>query len=381
MSEADYDNIYKSIENLYNTLPTTCNATFCPQADWAGCVLRMAGHDFMDYKDGEGGSDGCVDMEDVDNAGLAECLYQGEFGVSIADAFAGFCQTTSLADFLVIAAESVMTISRKHVTDHDAGRGAIDFKSNFQYGRTTAVNCAFAHGRLPNPENSCSAVNATFVQSMQLSWDEAAALMGVHTLGRAKIENSGYDGWWSDAENSRRFNNDYYVSLLLKGWGPEAAVDGNPNKNQWARIDAGTDEAVLGKEMMLNTDMCLFFTMDNDGSVEMDAATAAENDCLCAWSSSTRMQTASGKYMNGTFCGRHDIPGPSDFPRQRSICCGAEFDSRRDAHIDCGLVVKPLGPAANAVRDFANREEKWIASFMHVWQIATSNGFSLKKLT
>ena len=23
--------------------------------------------------------------------------------------------------------------------------------------------------------------------------------MGVHTLGRAKKENSGYDGWWSDA--------------------------------------------------------------------------------------------------------------------------------------------------------------------------------------
>jgi hypothetical protein len=27
---------------------------------------------------------------------------------------------------------------------------------------------------------------------------EATALMGVHTLGRCRIENSGYDGWWSN---------------------------------------------------------------------------------------------------------------------------------------------------------------------------------------
>ena len=29
----------------------------CPQADWAGCVLRMAGHDFVDFQWGAG--EGC----------------------------------------------------------------------------------------------------------------------------------------------------------------------------------------------------------------------------------------------------------------------------------------------------------------------------------
>lgn len=37
----------------------------------AGCVIRTAGHDFMDYRiDGGGGSDGCFNLKDPDNKGL-----------------------------------------------------------------------------------------------------------------------------------------------------------------------------------------------------------------------------------------------------------------------------------------------------------------------
>jgi len=381
MTEADYDSISSEIEGLYNSLPSACNATYCPQADWAGCVLRMAGHDFMDYRDGEGGSDGCVDMNDADNNGLAQCLHEGEFGISVADAFASWCTQISLADFLVIAAESVMTLSRKHVTCDDSSRSNISFKWQFQYGRTTALNCAFAHGRLPNPENSCGDVKTCFVDSMGLNWWESAALMGVHTLGRAHIENSGYNGWWSDFENSRRFNNDYYTSILLKGWGPEPAVNGNANKNQWKRIDQGVDEAGLGKEMMLNTDMCLYFKMDDDGDVDLNAATAVENDCLCTWASYVKVQQASNKYMNGTFCGSHNIPAASNFPLQRSICCGTNFTSPSDLYIDCGSVVQPKGPAVAAMHKFANDEDKWIKWFLRAWKKATGNGFWLKRLS
>lgn len=58
-----------------------------------------------------------------------------------------------------------------------------------------------------------------------------AAIMGAHTLGRAHPEFSGYNGYWSDTQNAGIFNNDYYISLVAKGWGPERAVGGNPNKN------------------------------------------------------------------------------------------------------------------------------------------------------
>lgn len=159
-------------------------------------------------------------MTDADNAGLAQCLYQGEFGVSIADAYADFCTSISLADFLVVAAEAVMGASRKHVTDADSSRSPIDFKSKFKFGRTTAKSCASAHGRLPNPENSCAAVQETFVESMGLSWAQAAALMGVHTLGRAQISNSGYNGWWSLCFAEPKFQQRLLRVHLGQGLGP-----------------------------------------------------------------------------------------------------------------------------------------------------------------
>eukprot|EP00931_Biecheleriopsis_adriatica_P066330 TRINITY_DN40718_c0_g1_i1.p1 TRINITY_DN40718_c0_g1~~TRINITY_DN40718_c0_g1_i1.p1 ORF type:complete len:500 (-),score=107.40 TRINITY_DN40718_c0_g1_i1:35-1534(-) len=380
MTEEDYDDVVASVQELYNSLDPMCNATYCPQADWAGCVLRVAGHDFMDYKDGEGGSDGCLDMHDGDNAGLAECISEGEFGISIADAYADFCTTISLADFFVIAAEAVMASSRQHVLDDDSSRSYIDFKSNFKWGRTTALSCGWAEGRLPNPEDSCSAVETVFVNNMGLSWRQSAALMAVHTLGRADISNSGYNGWWSDAENSRRFNNDYFISILAKGWAPEVAVNGNSAKNQWKRVDVGANEATLGKEMMLNTDMCLAYTMDDDGEVELDAATAVANDCNCTWIAPVFVAAGTSTYNGGEFCGTTDIPGQSDFPAQRAYCCGEEFDSFTDATIDCGLPLSPKGPAYSSVRVFANDEDDWIDAFLRSWKTATGNGFSLRNL-
>lgn len=47
-----------------------------------------------------------------------------------------------------------------------------------------------------------------------------AAISGAHTLGQAHIENSGYDGHWSDPEDQGIFNNGYYKNMLKRGWGP-----------------------------------------------------------------------------------------------------------------------------------------------------------------
>eukprot|EP00448_Togula_jolla_P020876 CAMPEP_0170589000 /NCGR_PEP_ID=MMETSP0224-20130122/11125_1 /TAXON_ID=285029 /ORGANISM="Togula jolla, Strain CCCM 725" /LENGTH=339 /DNA_ID=CAMNT_0010912745 /DNA_START=64 /DNA_END=1079 /DNA_ORIENTATION=+ len=110
MSLRDYDDAVASVKDLVRGLPTRCTTEACPEADFSGCILRMAGHDFMDFRNGQGGSDACTDMDDADNAGLAECLFEGEFGegtVSLNDAYMKFCDRISLADFIVIAAEAV----------------------------------------------------------------------------------------------------------------------------------------------------------------------------------------------------------------------------------------------------------------------------------
>merc|ERR1719203_1938664 len=158
LSQQGYEDISNSVRGLLRSLPDTCNEHDCPRADWAGCVLRMTGHDFMDFDGFRGGSDACTDMEDPDNSGLLECLATGEFGISLQDSYSQFRHSVSLADFLVIAAEAVITETRMWAVadrtgDFNSGAVDIDFKSVFLFGRTTAIDfCTFTEGRLPNPE-------------------------------------------------------------------------------------------------------------------------------------------------------------------------------------------------------------------------------------
>jgi len=71
------------------------------------------------------------------------------------------------------------------------------------------------------------------------SWILTAALSGAHTLGKAEAINSGYQGMWSDPASQGQFNNDYYHSLLYKGWGVDRNVNGRADRNQWQRVDLG----------------------------------------------------------------------------------------------------------------------------------------------
>lgn len=385
MLSSDYDAVIAKVQGLYNGLSKKCDGDVCPQADWAGCVLRIAGHDFMDYvkKDGRGGSDGCLDLSDPDNAGLADCMYQGaDHGVSIADAYVDFCEKVSLADFVVMAANAVIKSTREEVLKKYPTRKPFDLKSVFRYGRTTLKRCSWAVGRLPNPENSCADVKKVFVNHMGLSWKEAAALMGVHTLGRGHKGNSGYDGWWSDSKNSRMFNNDYFVSLGAKGWGPDKKVGGNAMKNQWVRVDKGLKkEERTGKEMMLNTDMCLVWTNDGSGKVDMNAKTAPKYGCNCAWIGPLEAPNGWKKYKDGEFCGSKNVPDDFNegWPKQRNNCCGV-MQSGGDG-VDCGDPRYPKGPAWNYVKAFMLNEDTWLSAFSASWKVATENGFQgLKRL-
>lgn len=62
-------------------------------------------------------------------------------------------------------------------------------------------------------------------------WAMTAAISGAHTIGSAKLHNSGYTGMWGDPTNQGIFNNDYYRNIAAHGWGPDRAVGGNPDKN------------------------------------------------------------------------------------------------------------------------------------------------------
>jgi hypothetical protein len=410
MTVDDYDAVVASMRQLYDSQSPSCNATHCDQSHWAGCVLRLAAHDFMDYSgDSEracGGSDGCWIASDPDNAGLSDCFAGGPHVVGLAHVYQDFCNKISFADFIVIAAEGVMNITRENVLNSHPDRQALDFRSRFKFGRETKAECAYSFVKLPDAEEGCTAVNDSLVTRLGLTWDQSAALMGAHTIGGANPSNSGYRGRWTEARASRLFDNSYYTSLMLKGWAPERAISGNVNKNAWRRSDIGADEIGKGKEMMLDSDMCLYHSFYDHYSDPnaFHARTAVNQRCSCAWVDAKDNYNAIYMYNYGEFCGSTEffanfstelndfglefgegaghlgLAGEVtlNFTKQRNLCCGiSAFEEKQrivEPSSDCGLPNAPKGTAALAVHSFANDEDEWIRVYYEAWAIATTKG-------
>ena len=108
-----YSQIVLEIFELYNSLHT--------QAEFAACLVRLAGHDFMDFRrraDGTttGGSDGCINFDDPDNSGLQECLQ----ATNIQSVYDNHCDVVSLADFIIIASEAVMARTATKFDENNA---------------------------------------------------------------------------------------------------------------------------------------------------------------------------------------------------------------------------------------------------------------------
>jgi hypothetical protein len=422
MTLADYDEVVKAINDSYVNLVQDCNFTDCMQATWAGCVVNLAAHDFMDFRsdqsqgDGQyvpsGGSDGCISLTDAGNEGLIDCfngttvLEQMMSGdVAEKTVLPGlvqiynkeFCSRISLADFVVIAAEAVINITRQPVLNSEKNpyiiRKPIDFRSQFKFGRTTATSCDDSIGFMPNPQKGCDAVNASLVSNLGLTWNQSAALMG------ARIFDGRYAGYGSA---SRLFNNDYYVSLVTKGWAPVHGLADDPDKTQWLRTDLGAD-IDAGLEGRLDSDMCLYHYMFDDlvydeelyPDSKLNAKAAEVQNCKCAWTRVSDFLEAIEKYNGGEFCGSktyypvledlgfgavghmgQPTQNTLQFAKQRASCCGIRPPDQQlplmEPSIDCGLPSKPLGKAAAAIKIFANSEEAWIDSFVEAWGVATT---------
>jgi len=152
--------------------------------------------------------------------------------------------------------------SYKEDNEYAPGTLARAFRDQFRAGRTTVESCSWNTGLMPDPEAGCDDVMSLFgshVFKFTRGREKkrlTAAILGAHTLGSAKRENSGYDGVWSSSDGV--FDNDYFRQMLTRGWGPDLAVGGNPERNQWKTIDlagASSDRP----EMMLNSDLCLAY--------------------------------------------------------------------------------------------------------------------------
>jgi hypothetical protein len=371
-----YDDISNAVKELVDALPLECDNSACPRGEFAGCVVRLAGHDFMDFNgDDFGGSDGCVDFADSDNAGLKPCLVDGENGTHLNEAFEKFSDEVSLADFLVIAAEAVMHRQRGNL------KPPIDFASGFTWGRVTRTECAVETSEqqmLPNPDDSCAANEKTFVNNLNLTWRETAALMGVHTLGRARAVHSGFDGWWSDAQSQNSFNNNYYISMTLKGWAPETVAASG--KSQWRRVG---NFSAIHNEMMLNTDLCLGFSNMDGSDINAVERINANDDC-CAWMMPSAFPTSADAKLaieenaeKNHWCG---FGVDADRCAQGKGSCGSTVTVRhwcctmgtnRATGPDCNSITDLGGRAAVDILEFASHEGVWLHEFKEAWRKAT----------
>jgi len=419
-----YRTVAKSISMLYTNLQKRQD-----KQDLAACFARFAGHDLMDFrfwKTGKatGGSDGCVDFGDVNNGGLEECVANS----GLPKLYEGHCDKVSLADYFVIAAETMMSISSDHWSNfRKYGSLEATFMRSFEFGRETRRTCPGNVNLLPDPEEGCFDLKRAFVdhifldQNVDQSWKLTAAISGVHSLGESRQQTSGYDGAWT--EDPWKFNNAYFTNILNRGWGPELSVGGNPKRNQWVIVEK---QQPAKKLMMLNSDMCLLYDNGLD-SVDCDTKllggrgfnqassnerlhrnvfcerirgrgfflNARERTC-CAWVRPDKMwadpmdswhqknpndmwkplaalydQTKTNSHCGGEFSTPQDAW--NKFNNFRQQCCASLKGGESGDRNDCDYRGNLEAPAWEWVNRFALNESAWLTSFVEAWTWATTN--------
>mmetsp|Transcript_43603 Transcript_43603/g.100513 ORF Transcript_43603/g.100513 Transcript_43603/m.100513 type:complete len:759 (-) Transcript_43603:55-2331(-) len=423
---------------VYDRLGGRCNDRSCTRADFAGCILRMAGHDFMDfYNSSIGGADGCIDLSDPDNLGLQDCLLDDKdvlevpaYGLLRAwhtkhsdykDKPAP-CEFMSFADFVVMAAEVVIDRSRPTVKFDGAPTKKLfrngDGHRKFTYGRTTKDTCAVSEAnRMPDPEQGCIENSRVFVHNMGLSFEETVAMLGVHSLGRCRLENSGFEGAWEGAPDIKVLDTTYYRSMIANGWRREKTP---ANRTQWRRSDEDAPEASDRRihEIMLDTDLCLTFdeyiqyhdAMDPNGpyrQVPLKTRADEEQLCDCAWTAPLFPESLpptkapysiipSLEPRGEKFCGVDlDDVEFRFLPDKRHCCSDGRDESELDeeglqAIRDCGgnptLEAGVGGPTelrsgwrpetALAVAQMATEDDVFVMHFATAWAKATTNGYT-----
>lgn len=242
-----------------------------------------------------------------------------------------------------------------------------------------------------------------------------------------KKENSGYDGLWTSTPAT--FNNEYYILMLNKGWGPERNIHQNKNKNAWKIIDkSGTDPSNKFYEqhkgiMYLNTDMCLAYNNNFDTMaakvlyqkfkkdftladntqlwtgamrkqlVMRGSLLNAKNRNCCAWFSEKDLLKNENKHKGGKkkwknnlhldYCGleidRKMKKGKANQAMIRKQCCGGLEDwdpKNRWAETqpqNCEYHGDVRGPGIDFVLEYANDEEAWLKDYLDAWKVATEN--------
>eukprot|EP00892_Ulva_mutabilis_P012127 jgi/Ulvmu1/9287/UM050_0036.1 len=205
-------------------------------------LVRLAFHDCASAQ-----CDGCIDTSDtLNNPGLAEMI----------QALQPLCTKYGLNKADCWAAAGSIAAEEASYNGPDLARVPLFF------GRTDATTCTgFTQS---NPEASFPAAAAGFgptmdyfSQTFNFSQRETVAILGVHSLGVASVNGSGFDGAWTIAPNT--LDNTFFSDMLKGqlGWGIQKLPAAVP-LYQWT--------SATGQQLMLNSDMCLLLDIFNETS-------------------------------------------------------------------------------------------------------------------
>ena len=178
----------------------------------------------LGFRDCIGGCDGCIDLQDVNNRGLARPVDELR---PVVEEFA--IEGVTRADIWALAA----TVG----ADMAQGREEVEFEFA-TYGRVTCedsndtcrrqggeeVPCDETHGPFrpsPSPDLTTHGLLTFFDETFGFSMEETIAIMGAHTLGRLRRDNSGFDGTDGWVRREDILDNEYYEQLV----GGESSTD------------------------------------------------------------------------------------------------------------------------------------------------------------
>ena len=236
MTSTDLDTISDAVSSA-GALSTGNGAT----------ALRLSFHDCV------GGCDGCLNLDNEDNAGLEDIV------TLLEEVYAdnNFSELLSRADFWayvgILAIERTVRNNNNNCDSDDCSVTTPVF--NFQYGR---VDCDTAPSTdadvgLPGSNLDYDGLTSYFEDNFGFNENETVALMGAHTLGGARRTNSGHSGSWVTGERGW-FNKNYYSIMIdaANAWTQTVIT----TIYQWDS-DAG---------FMLNADMAIYKDIQVDST-------------------------------------------------------------------------------------------------------------------
>ena len=217
--------------------------------------IRLSFHDCI------GGCNGCVDMANPDNAGLEKPISALN---SIVNAFSdrGLTRTDIWMLSALVATESAVPPDDRDITFplRWVGRKTCeqlgDCGVDFDGSPTTCTSMRGPHVTQAHATMGTSSIQQFFDQEFNFNPQQVTALMGAHSVGQMRRQNSGFEGKWD--LSSTTFDGGYWIELI--GQPPDFFIEevnnddmpNIPNRLQWRGIVSADSQVT-----MLNADMSL----------------------------------------------------------------------------------------------------------------------------